>query len=197
MEIKRFVLTRVVVVATILSKTLIPWKDSNRVRFLVYLLSLFLLAGCAKSVQDIAIIDRLKHPTKFPDIYTPTALDIERILAENPLPEEEKIKIVPLGETKYSSLQMTLIRQDIEVPTHYHKNHDEVVHIKKGRGIVILDGTRYYVKEGMVILIPRRVRHKFINTGEGTHVALSVFYPPYTGDDIKFVKEKRPRKREE
>lgn len=163
------------------------------VNLLISLLSVFLLSSCAGQIKDIAIIDELKHPTKYPDIYRPAVLSMEKLLAENPLEEGDNLRVVPLGETKYSSLQMMLIRQGVEIPTHYHKNHDEIVHIKKGSGILIMDGTHYYLQPGMVVIIPRKSRHKFINTGEETHVALSVFYPPYAGDDIKFVKEKKKR----
>ncbi|MFQ5956399.1 MAG: cupin domain-containing protein [Candidatus Brocadiales bacterium] len=160
-------------------------------RQIVYLISLLLLYGCANDLTDIAFIDELKHPTKFPDIYQPDVLDIEKLLAENPLNEGEKLKVVPLGETKYASIQMMLVRSGVEVPTHYHEDHDEVMHIKKGSAVVILDGTRYYVEEGAVILVPRKSWHKVMNTDKEVYVAVSVFYPPYMGEDIKFVKEKK------
>lgn len=160
-------------------------------KYLTYIILLFLLCGCARGLLDPAIVDELRHPTKFPDIYVPTVLDVDKLLAEYPLEEGEKVKVVPVADTRYSTVQVMLIRQGVVVPMHYHKDHDEMVHIKKGRGIVILDGTRYYVEEGDVITIPRRVRHKFINTGEGMNVAYSVFFPPHTGEDIKFIKEKK------
>jgi mannose-6-phosphate isomerase-like protein (cupin superfamily) len=151
----------------------------------------FLIGGCARGVLDPDIVDELRHPTKFPDIYVPKVFEVDKLLAEYPLEEVEKVKVVPMADTKYSTVQMMIVKQGVEVPTHYHKDHDEVVYIKKGKGIIILDGTRYYVEEGMVVLIPRRVRHKFVNTGEGVSVAFSVFFPPHTGEDIKFIKEKR------
>ncbi len=158
-------------------------------KYLTYLTFFFLLCGCGRNILDPAIVDELKHPTKFPDIYVPTVLEMDKLMAEYPMAEVEKLKAVPVADTKYSTVQMMVVRQGIEIPTHYHKDHDEMIHVKKGQGIVILDGTRYHVKEGSVILIPRRVRHKFINTGEGPAVAFSVFFPPYTGGDIKFIKE--------
>ncbi len=159
--------------------------------FFPLILAVLPLCGCARGVLDPAIIDELKHPTKFPDIYVPTVLEVDKLVAEYPLEEVEKVKVVPIADTKYSTVQMMVVKQGIEVPTHYHKDHDEVVQIKKGEGVVILDGTRYYVKEGSVILIPRRVRHKFINTGKEVNVAFSVFFPPHKGEDIKFIKEKK------
>ncbi|HHT9152053.1 MAG TPA: cupin domain-containing protein [Candidatus Hypogeohydataceae bacterium YC40] len=160
-------------------------------KHITYLILLFIICGCGRGVLDPAIVDELKHPTKFPDIYTPTVLDVDKLTAEYPLEEVEKVKVVPVAETKYSTVQMMVMKQGIEVPTHYHTDHDEVVQVKKGEVLVILDGTRYHVKEGMVIIIPRKVRHKFINTGTGVNVTYSVFFPPHTGEDVKFIKEKK------
>ncbi len=163
------------------------------IKYLFYIAFFILPLGCGRGVLDLDIVDELKHPTKFPDIYTPTVFEVDKLLAEYPMEEVEKVKVVPLADTKYSTIQMMVIKEGIEVPTHYHKDHDEIVSIRKGHGIVILDGTRYYVKEGSVILIPRKVKHKFLNTGDGVTVAFSVFFPPHTGEDVKFMKEKRKR----
>ena len=48
---------------------------------------------------------------------------------------------------------------------HYHKSHDMIMCIKKGSGILELDGTRHSVEEGMMVVIPRLIVHKFINIG--------------------------------
>jgi quercetin dioxygenase-like cupin family protein len=160
-------------------------------KHLPYLILIFLICGCARGVLDLDIVDELRHPTKFPDIYNPALIEVDKLMAEYPLEDVQKVKVVPVADTKYSTIQMVLVRQGVEIPTHYHKDHDELVHVKKGKGIIIMDGTRYHVKEGSVVSIPRRVRHKFINTGEGISVTLSEFFPPHTGEDIKFIKEKK------
>ncbi len=162
-------------------------------RHTVYLLSLFLLCGCAKYVGDFDIIDELKHPTKFPDIYQPAVLDIEKLVANNPLGEGEKIKIVGVGETKYASVQLMLVRSGVSVPPHLHKDHDVVMHVKDGSAIVILNGTHYFVEEGDIVLVPRKTWHETKNTGEESFAIINVFYPPYSGEDIKFFKTKKKK----
>jgi quercetin dioxygenase-like cupin family protein len=163
------------------------------VRQIVYLVSLFLLCGCGGYTGDIDVIDELKHPTKFPDIYQPDVLDIDNLIAKHPLGKGEKIKLVSVGETKYASIQMMTMRTGIVVPTHYHKHHDVLIHTKKGGAIVILEGTHYYVTPGDLVLVPRKTWHKLINTGKDDFVSINVFYPYYDGEDIKFVKEKKKR----
>lgn len=166
-------------------------------RRIVCLLCLFLLCGCARYVGDIDVIEELKHPTKFPDIYQPDVLDVKALVAENKLKEGEKVKLVPLGETKYASIQMMLVRSGVTVPPHLHKDHDVVMHVKQGGAIVIMSGTRYYVREGKLILVPRKTWHEIENTGEGVFVVVNVFYPPYKGDDIKFFKTRKKTKKEQ
>lgn len=166
-------------------------------RRIVCLFCLLLLCGCAKYVGDIDVIEELKHPTKFPDIYQPEVLNIGALVAENKLKEGEKVRLVSLGETKYTSIQMMLVHGGVTVPPHLHKDHDVVMQVEKGGAIVILNGTRYYVQEGQLILVPRKTWLEVENTGKEVFVAVNVFYPPYRGEDIKFFKTKKKKKKEQ
>jgi hypothetical protein len=51
------------------------------------------------------------------------------------------------------------------------------------------------MKEGMVLMIPRKTWHKLINTGEGSLSAISFFSPPFNNEDIKFLKETKITKK--
>ncbi len=165
-------------------------------RHIVYLLCLFLVCGCAHYVGDLDIIAELREPTRFPDIYEPDVLDTTKLLAKNQLKQGEKIMLVGLGETKYASVQLMLVGSGVSVPPHLHKDHDVVMHVKRGSAIAILNGTHYFVKEGDIILVPRKTWHEVSNTSEETVALVNVFYPVYTGEDIKFFKT-RERKKEE
>ena len=109
-------------------------------------------------------VESLRNPTSFPEIFSPEIKYIDEIIDEKGLAEDENIKIIPLGKDKSTSVYLFQIRQDAEMDTHYHKAHDEILYIKKGSGILALDGTRHAVKEGMVVMIPRSSIHKYINT---------------------------------
>lgn len=164
-------------------------------RSIVYLLCSVLLCGCAHYVGDLEIIEELRYPTKFPDINKPEVLNITQVLATNRLGEGDKIKLVPLGETKYASVQLMLVRSGVSVPPHLHKDHDVVIHVKGGSAIVIMNGTHYFVKEGNIILVPRKTWYEVRNTGEEPFAMVNVFYPPYQGEDIKFFKTREKDKK--
>ena len=51
-----------------------------------------------------------------------------------------------------------------------------------------IDGTRHSVKEGMVVMVPRESRHNYVNTGDETNIAISIFSPQFDGKDIKVIK---------
>lgn len=134
-------------------------------------------------------IESLKHPTEFPTEYIPEVLDIEETLKLNPLGDEEDVKLLLISESKLANTYFVQVRKGSEIKTHYHKVYDKTVYIKKGRGIAILNGTRYFVQPGTVLQIPNNTRFKFINTGDELFVAVSVFTPPFDGKDIIYPKE--------
>ena len=150
----------------------------------------FLVAsGCTGMKKPGEFVESLRNPTSFPEILLPEIKDIDEIVNEKALAEGENVKIVPLGKDKSTSIYLFQIRQNAEMGAHSHKSHDEIVYIKKGSGILELDGTRHSVKEGMIVIIPRTSRHKYVNTGNETSIAVSMFSPPFEGKDLKVIKE--------
>lgn len=136
-------------------------------------------------------VESLKHPTKFPDVFDFTVQNIEEIVEKNPLQEDEEVKFTDVGENKNSSMHLFQVRKNAEIASHYHKRHDEVIYVKKGSGIAILDGTRYMVKPGSILQIPSKTVHKFVNTGDETFMAVSIFSPPFDGRDQKFIQKQK------
>ncbi len=124
-------------------------------------------------------------------------LPIVWILDEIPkeVPPKEDVKTIELGKSQDASLQLMMVREDAEMRLHYHKRNDEVICVVKGSGIIILDGTRTFVKPGSVMIVPRKSQHKFINTGGEPYVALSLFSPPFTGKGTKYIKEKKRKEK--
>ena len=154
---------------------------------LIFFLSIVFLvaAGCKEMQKPSEFIESLRNPTSFPEIYLPEMKDIDEIVNEKPLAEDENVMIIPIGKDKSSSIYLFQIRENAEMDAHYHKSHDVIMYIKKGSGILELNDTRHYVKEGMMVVIPRLSVHKFTNTGEVTNITVSIFSPPFDGDDIK------------
>jgi quercetin dioxygenase-like cupin family protein len=134
-------------------------------------------------------VESLRNPTSFPEIFFPATKDIDEIVKENKLAEGENIKVIPIGESKSTSVYLIQVRGNAEMDAHYHKLHDEMVYVKKGSGVLELDGTRYGIRDGMLLVIPRMTVHKFVNTGNESNIAISVFSPPFDGEDIELIKE--------
>lgn len=155
------------------------------------LILLFLIGCTTIKYYPVNFVESLKHPTKFPDVYSSTVQNIEEVANKNPLGEDEDIKITDVGENKTSSMHLIQVRENCEMYLHYHKRHDEVIYVKKGSGIATLDGTRYIVKPGSILQVPSKTVHKFLNTGNEVFVAVSVITPQYDGRDEKMIKEKK------
>lgn len=150
------------------------------------------ITGCTTvKYYPTNFVESLKHPTKFPEVYSITVKNIEEIADKNPLEEDEEVKITSVGENKNSSMHLVQVRKNGELYPHYHKRHDEVVYVKKGSGIATLDGSRYLIKPGSILQIPSRTVHKFLNTGDELFVAVSIFSPPFDGRDEKRIKRKK------
>ena len=146
---------------------------------------LLTFSGCKTMEKPAEFVEQLRNPTSFPEIFLPTVENIDKIINENALTEDENIKIVHIGKNESTSIHLIQARQNAEMDAHYHKSHDEIVYVKQGSGILTLDDTRRNIKSGMLLIIPRRTVHKFVNTGNDLSVAISVFSPPFDGEDIK------------
>src|SRR3989304_2966044 len=134
-------------------------------RLVFPLLSLAFIGCTTVRYYPTNFVESLKHPTKFPEVYSSTVKNIEEVAEKNPLGEGEEVKITDVGENKNSSMHLVQVRENGELRPHYHKRHDEVVYVKKGSGIATLDGTRYMVKPGSILQIPTKTVHEFLNTG--------------------------------
>ncbi len=181
------------------SYTVIMPKKSlaKNVVLLVISASVMVVFGCMATKKPGEFVESLRNPTSFPEIFLPEIKYIDEIVDEKSLAEDENVKIIPLGKDKSTSVYLFQIRPDAEMGTHYHKSPDEILYIKKGRGVLILNGTRHIVKEGMVVMIPRKSIHKYVNTGKETNIAVSMFSPPFDGKDIKVIKKPISYKKKE
>jgi quercetin dioxygenase-like cupin family protein len=148
-----------------------------------------IVSGCKTIEKPSEFVESLRNPTSFPEIFFPATKDIDEIVKENKLAEDENIKVIPIGESKSTSVYLIQVRGNAEMDAHYHKLHDEMVYVKKGSGVLMLDGTRYGIRDGMLLIIPRMTVHKFINTGSELNIAISVFSPTFNGEDIELIAE--------
>lgn len=114
-------------------------------------------------------------------------LDLEKILADNPLGPGDNIKVANLGRSASASQHVVQIR-DREF-LHVHKIHDATVTMLRGQGYLVLDKKRINLKAGDVIHIPRGIAHQYVNTAGEPTVALAVYAPAFDGKDTHPVSQ--------
>jgi len=161
----------------------------EKIVLLTIFTSFLVVCGCMATKKSGEFVESLRNPTSFPEIFLPEIKYIDEIVDVQGLAEEENVKIIPLGKDKSTSVYLFQIRQDAAMEAHSHKSHDEILYFSKGDGLLILNGTRHMVKEGMVVMIPRSSIHKYVNTGKDISVAVSMFSPPFDGKDIKVLEK--------
>src|SRR5437588_9538289 len=66
---------------------------------------------------------------------------------------------------------------------HYHERTDEVYYVIAGRGTMVLDGEEVELHEGVVVYVPRGIRHK----AKGDLTVLVVCVPPGVLGDVHGV----------
>ena len=160
-------------------------SPSKNIILLAVSISILAICGCMATKKPGEFVESLRNPTSFPEIFRPEIKYIDEIVEEKAMGEDEDVMIIPLGQDKSTSIYLFEIRQGAEMGTHSHKSHDEILYVKQGSGILALDGVRHVVKEGMLVMIPRKTVHKYINTGNETSTTISMFSPPFDGKDIK------------
>jgi mannose-6-phosphate isomerase-like protein (cupin superfamily) len=63
---------------------------------------------------------------------------------------------------------------------HYHERTDEIYHVISGQGTMVLDDEEIELHPGVVVYVPRGVRHKAV----GTLTVLTVCIPRGVLDDV-------------
>jgi quercetin dioxygenase-like cupin family protein len=162
---------------------------TKNVVLLIISVAVLVVCGCMATKKPGEFVESLRNPTSFPEIFLPEIKYIDEIIEEKSLADDENVMIIPLGKDKSTSVYLFQMRQGAEMGSHYHNDHDEILYIKQGSGLIILNGTRYIVKEGMVVMIPRQSGHKYVNTGKEISITVSMFSPPFDGKDIKVLEK--------
>ncbi|MGZ5290689.1 MAG: cupin domain-containing protein [Actinomycetota bacterium] len=100
-------------------------------------------------------------------------------LAVNPEPYAD---YRPIFETGRLNVTHVRIHPGETVPTHTHRDEDQVYYVATGVGFVVLDGVRTDVSAGTSVLIPVGTSHEITNTGSEPldYVFFVVFIPART-----------------
>ena len=117
-----------------------------------------------------------------PETDSPSASNINEILEKSPIDEKADQLVTTVG--KIGSGRVLLMQLNGDIKPRYHINHDEILYVVKGKGILTIDEDRHVAAPGAVFIIPRRAVYGLQNTGEKPFVALAIEVPPGDAKDI-------------
>lgn len=137
------------------------------------LLSLFVLASC-------------RTPLELKPRLDPAQFDFQKFAAERPIPKGESLRADEMFRTAANSY--ALVQVEGGFPALYHKDHDELVWVVEGEGVLKLAEEEYTLKPAQMVFIPRGVVHSFQVKGSKRCLAVAVFSPAFDGKDQILVK---------
>lgn len=79
---------------------------------------------------------------------------------------------------KNSQLVLMSLRPKEEIGAEVHANRDQFFRFEAGKGLVIINNTKYRVQNGSGIIVPAGARHNVINTSAGSNLKLYTIYSP-------------------
>jgi len=98
-----------------------------------------------------------------------------------PHPLFPEVRIKPLITEKEDGINVTCILVNVprgkEVPEHIHEDQDDIIYPLKGKGMIWINGMgSFSIEPGIIVRVPRGVRHKVYDIKEELLV-YDVFFP--------------------
>lgn len=114
---------------------------------------------------------------------TPRVARLDEILSGHGLGEGEDLsrREVLRGD----GVSAHLVQARGRLRPHFHRGHEETVYLLEGDGVMIIGDRAYPVRAGSLMIIPRGTIHSY--EAKQPTVALSIFNPPFDGEDHYFV----------
>ena len=90
-----------------------------------------------------------------------------------------------LYTSKHSQLVVMSLKPKEAIGLETHKGNDQFFRIESGRGMCIIDGHEYKIKEGDGVIVPAGAKHNVINTDSRKKLKIYTIYsPPHHKDGI-------------
>ncbi len=90
-----------------------------------------------------------------------------------------------LYTSAYSQLVLMSIKPKEEIGAETHEENDQFLRFEGGTGRVVIDDSKYTVKDGDAVVIPAGARHNVINTSASEDLKIYTIYsPPHHKDQI-------------
>ncbi|WP_114790869.1 cupin domain-containing protein [Niabella yanshanensis] len=117
--------------------------------------------------------------------------NIEQLTLEN-----ENFRKVLYTSTHMQLVLMSLLPGE-EIGEEIHEENDQFFRFEQGNGECFIDGNKYLVADGDVIIIPSGAKHNVINTGSNALKMYTIYAPPHHKDGIVRVTKKEAEQNEE
>lgn len=90
-----------------------------------------------------------------------------------------------LYTSAYSQLVLMSLKPKEEIGAEVHPENDQFLRFEGGSGRVVIDDSKYTVKDGDAVVIPAGAKHNVINTSATEDLKLYTIYsPPHHKDQI-------------
>lgn len=85
---------------------------------------------------------------------------------------------------KHLQLVLMALKPGEEIGEEVHAGHDQFFRVEKGKGEVVIDGTRTKIKGDDAIIVPAGARHNVVNTGDKPLKLYTLYGPPKHRDGV-------------
>ncbi len=103
--------------------------------------------------------------------------------------EKDTLKNKNFRKVLYTAKHMQLVLMSLkageDIGAEVHRDNDQFFRFEGGTGRVVIDGNKYNIKNGDVIIVPAGAKHNVINTNSKTELKMYTIYaPPHHKDGI-------------
>ena len=85
---------------------------------------------------------------------------------------------------KHLQLVLMALKSGEEIGEEVHAGHDQFFRVEKGKGEVVIDGTRTKIKSDDAIIVPAGARHNVVNTSDKPLKLYTLYGPPEHRDGV-------------
>lgn len=116
--------------------------------------------------------------------------------------EKDTLKNKNFRKVLYTGQHLQLVLMSLkpkeEIGFEVHPDNDQFLRFEAGRGRVIIDKTKYTVKDGDAVIVPAGAKHNVINSSASKDLKLYTIYaPPHHKDGIVRKTKKEAEANEE
>ncbi len=113
---------------------------------------------------------------------------IDDVLKANPLPAGKTSQLIPFAQDDTVSAYIVRMMPGAELGPHYHKQHDEIEYVIRGKAQLLVNDQWVDIRPGSIHFNPMQKVHAARNTGDEPLIVLIAFTPAMKETDRHFLK---------